>query len=289
MFLFSLLFMLLILFPEITHNGIKNGLILLVNQVIPSLYPFILLSAYLRKHLKHTTSSILILISLLSGYPIGAKIVTEHDFKSFPLSKQQLLLFCNMPSPSYIISYVGYKCLKQSFPGILIYISIIVGNIGTILFQILFSKLLKNPPSHSFILSCCNIDTDLNTNEHDFVSLSQETFFTLLNISSYLLIFNIAASFIKQITWIPNPLNSIIIALFEMTTGINELTNTGIHLHSKLIFITGILTFGGFSVIAQTHGMIHSTNLSIKKYMTDKAIASCIAMSVMYGFTLLFN
>ena len=45
-----LLFLLCLCFPEISGSGIKNGLMLVAGQVLPAMYPFILLTT-LFKHL----------------------------------------------------------------------------------------------------------------------------------------------------------------------------------------------------------------------------------------------
>ena len=280
-------FVTLLLFPETTHDGIKNGLILLENQVIPSLYPFILLSTYMRRYCKAASSSVLLLIGLLSGYPIGAKIVSENNFNKLPLSKQQLLLICNLPSPSYLLSYVTFQCLKQTHLFIPIYISIIIGNVATLLLNHFFLNYRKTNLRKANTVSICSVDHTSSPTHLDLTSIAQETVHSLIDISTYILIFSLISAFIKKIRWIPSPWNSILIGIFEMTNGINQLMTTSLSTQSKLIILTGILTFGGLSVIAQTHAMVqNSSDISTKKYMTDKAIASCIAMSVMYGFTL---
>ena len=289
MILFILMFLLLLFFPQITHDGIKNGLLLLENQVIPSLYPFILLSAYLRNKCNTKNSSFLLLTSFLSGYPIGAKIISENEFKSSFLSKQNLLLLCNMPSPSFLLSYVGYHCLNQPTLSLLIFLSIIIGNICTILLQNIHQTVFrhKNSPAPNRILHNLNLNNSYNTTNS--TSMPQEAFSTLLTISTYILVFNIAAVFIQKISFLKYTFKSFLIGLFEITTGIKQLADAPINLQWKLMYITGLLSFGGFSIILQTKSMIESSDLSIKKYMTDKAISSCIAMSVMYGFTLLFK
>ena len=289
MILFILIFMLLLFFPQITHDGIKNGLLLLENQVIPSLYPFILLSAYLRNKCNTKNSSFLFLSSFLSGYPIGAKIISENEFKSTFFSKQNLLLLCNMPSPSFLLSYVGYHCLNQPALSLLISFSIIIGNICTIFLQNIHRIVFRHEKFPTSKRTLHNLSLNKLSYTTNSASIPQESFLTLLTISTYILIFNIAAVFIQKISFLKYTFKSFFIGLFEITTGINQLTDAPINLQWKLIYITGLLSFGGFSIILQTKSMIESSDLSIKKYMTDKAISSCIAMSVMYGFTLLFK
>ena len=48
MLLCLLLFFLCLCFPEISGSGIKNGLTLIAGQVLPALYPFLLLTTFFR-------------------------------------------------------------------------------------------------------------------------------------------------------------------------------------------------------------------------------------------------
>ena len=103
------------------------------------------------------------------------------------------------------------------------------------------------------------------------------------------MIFSICASIINSIVFIPHFLRKILIGILEITTGAYHISLLNINTSSKITILTGIIAFGGMSVIFQTYEMIQNSKLSIKKYMTEKAISSLIAMSVMYGITLLLQ
>ena len=69
MVLCLLIFFLCLCFPEITGSGVKNGLSLIAGQVLPALYPFILLTT-LFKYLagrRPANQYLSILIGFLSG------------------------------------------------------------------------------------------------------------------------------------------------------------------------------------------------------------------------------
>ena len=138
MVLLGFLFFICLFFSPIVKNGIKNGLILLTDQVIPALYPFVLITTYIKKKYASLNSLLLIGISILSGYPVGAKIIAEHSFLDIPITKQNLLILCNNPSLPYLISYVGAFCLNNPRYGLIIYLCIVIGNILTLVFKNLF-------------------------------------------------------------------------------------------------------------------------------------------------------
>lgn len=276
------IFFICLFYSQLIKDGIKNGLILLSDQVIPALYPFVLLSSIIKQNYSFSNSYFLIGISFLSGYPLGAKIIAEHDFSDIPLSSQELLLLCNNPSLPYLICYIGPQCLDNPFYGILIYFCIIIGNIIYVCLHHFIYK-LHGSNNKQHILTICEKSKNKTAN------LFHDCFSTLLNISNYILIFSICASIINSIVFIPHFLRKILIGILEITTGAYHISLLNINTSSKITILTGIIAFGGMSVIFQTYEMIQNSKLSIKKYMTEKAISSLIAMSVMYGITLLLQ
>ncbi len=283
MILLSFLFSICLIFSPIVKNGIKNGLILLTDQVIPALYPFILITTCINQKNTSLNTLLLIGISILSGYPVGAKIIAEHSFLDIPIDKQNLLMLCNNPSLPYLISYVGAFCFNNPLYGLIIYLCILIGNILTLIFKNLFKAFYPTKLECSKQMVFCSV------NPYQSEVLFLDTFKTLINLSNYILIFSIFISLINNLSFIPYPIRLIFICLAETTTGILHLSKFQIQTSFKLVWITGMIGFGGLSVIFQTFSMIHNSNLSIKKYMTDKAISSLIAMSVMYGLTYLIK
>lgn len=283
MVLLLFLFLLCLMFPEITHNGIKNGLILIVNQVIPALYPFILLTSVLKNNPQTSSKYLKIAIAFLSGYPLGAKIIAENSSKYSYLTSQEMLLLCTNPSPAFMISYVGYGCINDPIWGIMIYISVLIGNILNLTLKILIRHLKRKTKHPQGYIEACNVYLP------DSNRIINESFFTILNLSTYILIFSVVAAFINKISSVNDLTKAICVGLVEMTTGIETISKLTIELEQKLLIITGMVSYGGLSIIAQTYSVIHGSDLSIKKYMTDKAISAIIAMSVMYYMIIIFN
>ena len=218
MVLLGFLFFICLFFSPIVKNGIKNGLILLTDQVIPALYPFVLITTYIKKKYASLNSLLLIGISILSGYPVGAKIIAEHSFLDIPITKQNLLILCNNPSLPYLISYVGAFCLNNPRYGLIIYLCIVIGNILTLVFKNLFKELYPTKLENSKRMVFCSV------NPYKPEVLFFDTFKTLITLSNYILIFSIFIAFINNISFIPQPIRLIFICLTETTTGILHLS-----------------------------------------------------------------
>ena len=128
-FIFCLFTICLIIFSKHTISSAKNGLSLWANSVIPSLLPFfiateLLLSTdaiyKLGKSLDRIMrpvfnvpgeGSFALLMGIISGYPIGAKIVTDLRERVI-LTKteaERLLAFTNNSGPLFILGTVRDK------------------------------------------------------------------------------------------------------------------------------------------------------------------------------------
>lgn len=283
-----LVFFLCLCFPGIAGSGIKNGLSLIGGQVLPALYPFILLTT-LFKYLagrRPTNKYLSIFIGFLSGYPLGAKVAAGYNPSTGFLSGQSLLLICNNPSPAYMISFVGLRCFGEPFLGFRMYIAIITGNLLTGLFCAFMDRIRRQntvlsenmPPFPGNTPS----ESESTTQKNLLDQVIHDTFSVIVNVSSYILIFSVAAAFIQRLSFLPETAQGLLSGLLEMTTGIQILAAQSIPVTEKMLLSTGIISFGGLSVMAQTNSMIAGSDLSIKKYMTEKTIACAIAVSVMY-------
>ncbi len=286
MLLCLLPFFLCLCFPEISGSGIKNGLTLIAGQVLPALYPFILLTTLFRylSMRRGAGRYLSIFIGFLSGYPLGAKAAADFKSSENRITPQSLLLICNNPSPAYMISFIGLHCFDNLRLGLSIYMAILAGNLmAGLIFNPLHKKadasISESPaPWQAENQSGKNV---CKTNLLDLVI--HDTFSIIVSVSSYILIFSTAAAFIRQLTVLPAVIQALLAGLLEMTTGIQMLAaQTALSPTAKILMTTGLISFGGFSVIAQTKSMISESFLSIKKYTAEKAIAAAIAVSVMY-------
>lgn len=119
----------------------KEGLTLCRESVIPSLLPFMVLSelfvssglnqalpkpitALLKKVLGMPSGACTALIlGFLCGFPVGAGCAV-HAYRNGELSKREcerLMLFCNLPSPAFLINVLGIGLWQSSGFGVFLY------------------------------------------------------------------------------------------------------------------------------------------------------------------------
>ncbi|MGN1318144.1 MAG: hypothetical protein ACI4VF_03950 [Lachnospirales bacterium] len=281
----SIFFNLIILiFPEKVINSVKWGLLLWYNQAIPSLLPFIISINILKrtkaplifaKILNPISEKIFkisgmgnfpIIMGMLSGYPLGAKLTCELYLEKKITKKEasHLLLFTNNSGPLFILGTVGTMFLNNKILGITIllihYLSAIILGIITTPNSVIKNNEYLKPKYYSL----SDIISETIENSID----------TIVKIGGYIILFSIITSFIMP--FFKNPLlKGVIYAIFEMTGGCNLLSKEGV---MGVILLSAFISWGGLSVHAQSLGYITKTDLQIKPYFTAKIIQSFITL-----------
>ena len=113
--------------PTQAMTGAKNGLTLCCNVIIPSLFPFFVLSslavdlglaAYLGRLLEGVMRPLFrvsgccamaVVLGFVGGYPLGAKTALELYRQGLctKTETERLLAFCNNSGPAFILGVVG--------------------------------------------------------------------------------------------------------------------------------------------------------------------------------------
>ena len=127
------LFFTMLLFPETVFRGACDGLLLWYQILIPTLFPYLIVTGLLLKtdgaaivsrllfrpfHLLFGTSfygSFAVLSGFLCGYPMGAKIIADLLLQG-KISLEEasyLLSFCNNASPSFVITFLVLNTIHQ--------------------------------------------------------------------------------------------------------------------------------------------------------------------------------
>ena len=138
-------------YPSLAASGAMHGLRLCGNILIPSLFPYMVISAWavgknafaaLGKLLKlplrfifnmPPTSISPILIGWLCGYPAGIRAAAK-EYEYGNLSKKEaerLMTFCACISPQFAIGVIGSSLFSRNYVGVCIYIGALISAIVT--------------------------------------------------------------------------------------------------------------------------------------------------------------
>lgn len=181
----AIIMILLLRFPAYAAEGIRKGLVYSVELLVPSLFPFMVLSSFIMRsgvsdfvgkvfgffskkflNLPESCASAVIL-SLIGGFPVGAKcisILSENRQINFRQA-ERMSYFCVCSGPAFLITAVGTLMLHNSVCGVILYFSQVI---SALLIGILtgifseksddsFERKMKSPKENlisDFLLSC---------------------------------------------------------------------------------------------------------------------------------------
>ena len=286
-----IIFILLLVTPDIVTNGAKSGLSLWFNALIPALFPYMLFSSImiktglyknmqklalpLTKLLKISkNASFGIIAGLFFGYPACASNLSlmVADKKIDKETASFVACAFNNISPAYII---GYTCI-----GLFNNSKIIIPVLGLFYISLLLSTLLIR----LFIFrSLRNIFVDVATLRNiSSATITQALKASLINLGllgCYIIIFSI---FLEYISAIPSDIGHFISPFIEIAGGSRLLFSYGYSDEVLLLTILPALSFGGISGIFQTIAVDGENFLDIKKYIYSKVISGLTCFVITY-------
>ena len=316
--IFLLFVITLILFSTSNLESAKNGLALWANSVVPTLLPFFiatellcktnlieLLGKYLNKFMKPIfnvpgESIIAIIMGIISGYPVGAKIVCNLYEKKIcsKAEAERLIAFTNNSGPIFVLGTVGIALLGNKKIGQILLISHIL---SSLIVGFIFRFWKQNQVNLTF--------RNYHSEKTELVKISnlgeilgdaiKKSIFTVLLIGGFIVLFSVIISILKStqiLVIIANSLEFFNIPYefsLGLLTGIIELTN-GLQTTSLLyknmpnsciLLCSFLLGFGGLSVLLQVFSIISKSKISIKSYFYGKLLHGTI--SVILTFWLL--
>lgn len=288
LFLLIIAFGFLILFPGTAFDGAKSGLLLWFQVVLPTLFPFLVITNMMERLLPISSGKIYtVFTGFLSGYPIGAKscnfVVSEG--KASKKEGQFFLSFCNNASPAFLLNYVFVHCLNISDKRFIL--------LGILYLSAILSSLLIYPRHSKTNKNQSNLTTSSLKNNSAEQKLSFDTVImasieVITKIGGYIILFSLVANIIKVHLPLPNTVKIIICGTLEITNGMNLIHESMLSSTYKLLIGMFIASFGGFSAIFQTQAVIKDSSLSIRTYTIIKLIASVLSVGFTY-LLLLFN
>lgn len=287
LFLLIIAFGFLILFPNTAFNGAKSGLLLWFQIVLPTLFPFLVITNMMERLLPISSGKVYtVFTGYLSGYPIGAKscnFVVEEK-KASKKEGQFLLSFCNNASPAFLLNYVFVHCLNQSNKRFLLLGILYLSAILSAFFIYPRQSSVKRKANNSNFPSPKNTVTE----KLSFDNVIMSSFEIITKIGGYIILFSLVANIIKVHLPLPNMAKIVLCGMLEITTGMNLIFESLLSPASKLLIGMFIASFGGLSAIFQTKSVIKESQLSIRIYALTKIIGSLICVCITY-LLMLFN
>lgn len=277
----------LILDSKTALAGARLGIDLCIKAIIPSLFPFFILSNYLlyslpgnsrfssdiiHKHCRISDASgSAILFGFLGGYPAGAQIISS-SYRSNILNKESaeyLLQFCSNAGPAFLFGIVS-----QSFPDLHYIWALWIIHISSALLVALVYFKKAAVSSASPKIHPVPITDILNTALH-----------VMASVCGWVVVFKVLIHFLeKWLFWyFPKEITVFLSGLLELSNGCLMLSEIS-DIRIRFVICSVLLSFGGLCVTMQTSSVIGT--LPLKTYlrgkMTQAIFSLLLSISIVY-------
>lgn len=267
-------------YPEITLEGAKNGVNICLNSLIPSLFPFMALSTFImRTDALHIINKFfgkvtkllfllpenacqIIFMSLIGGYPVGAKL-TADALKNNRITENEakrLCIFCMNAGPAFTVTAIGVNIYKSAAAGVIIFVSLCASSLvlGVLTRFLADGKIIlqKNTAIKNF-------------SSEDITFSVWDAFESTLKICAWVILFS---AFLSPVTAKLGQSGKILGAVAEVTAG--SITVSKI---CPIPVVTALCGFGGFCVHCQVLKFLRQCTLQYKLFFVGRILNSAIS------------
>lgn len=290
--LFSIIIFLILYNSYEIMQSIRFSFSLCINNLFPSLIPFMLLSNILINYdfindlsniFKNITTkffkinkncSFALVMSMISGSPSNAKYLKDLSDNNLidNIDIQKSLNFCHFTNPIFIIGTIGYNFLNNKKLGLIILISHLASSfvIGV------FNKKRKNIKTSN---------TSVKKNRNNFISILKESINS--TIDTLFLILGIITTCIIITTIINNIFNinnnyKFFFGLLEITQGLKYLSLSNLNINIKTIISSFLISFGGLCIHAQVFSILNNKKIRYTPYLISRIIHGLLSSIITY-------
>lgn len=278
--------LILILDGKTALLGAQEGIGLCIRTVIPSLFPFFILSPLLVGSLDArwlrpfgklcgipAGAEALLLTGFLGGYPTGAQCISQAR-NSGKLTKSQaerILAVCNNAGPSFLFGMVSQMFTE----GYMVWLLWAVHILSAVLAGTILPKEDTAPTSISL----------------PQIPLSQAlsgAVRTMSLVCGWVVFFRIGITFLDRwVLWLlPEVWQVVLCGLLELSNGccaLKDITNPSL----RFLVCSGLLACGGVCVSMQTASV--TKGLSLKYYIPGKLLQTLLSLALASGIQLAFE
>lgn len=298
----------LIAFPVETSTAARDSLALCGRILIPSLFPFFVVSAlviesgiagYIGRLVERFmrpvfrvcgAGSAALALGLIGGYPIGATCAIDLYEKRLcsKSEAERLLAFCNNSGPAFILGAVGIGIFKNAVLGILLYLIHVV---ATLIVGVLFRFYQYHEKPNTTPLRSSGAKSFSSA----FPKAIRTGLTSTLNVCAFVIFFAVLLRILIVFRIIPIlalPFGSysylaekIFIGSIEVTTGLTMLGESGAPLATRFILTAFLLGWAGISIHCQVLSFLGESGLSLKTYIIGKLLHSILSAFLAYFVT----
>ncbi|PIC68862.1 hypothetical protein CSV71_06900 [Sporosarcina sp. P21c] len=267
------LIILFILQPDVAHEGAVSGAQLFTHALLPYLLPYIILTQWLLKMpSKRGTSQWsryikAYVLGSFGGFPVGAVTVSEMK-KNGEISAAEsslLVASCHAPGPMFIIGFVGNELFGSTTSGWKLLIAIHLANI---VFFILAMSLVGSRYQQTAVPSIPQQQHKTSPLLRSIKDSSSVILLVATTVIFFSSLGNVLSHSISSVITVDMGVTkTLLLAVFEMTSGVQSATE---HFAGDAIYpmlIAAILSINGMSIHMQVMTIAKSAGIRILPYV----------------------
>ncbi len=274
---------LLIKYPQQSTKGVRLGLKICSESVIPSLFPLSVLCTFMTvsglctaigKAATLITEKVFrlpgsaagaLLMGMFAGYPVGARM-TEELYRNRCISRNdanRMCLFCVCAGPAFTVGTVGSAMLNDSSAGKILFLS-------SCLSALTIGVLLRFTATDGEIRHEADFRKPLATALCEAVSSAGGA---MLSVSAWIIFFTCICMTLEGV---PETIKLPLYSLLEVTNGVGEAVKSG----QPLPVISAILGWSGLSVHCQVFRYIEKCGVKPSHFIVSRVVSG--ALSAIY-------
>lgn len=288
----------LILLPSQMVAAARDGVELCFNVLIPSLFPFFVISSLtvelgLADGLGRLASPVMeplfnvggacapaLILGFIGGYPVGAKTVINlyQSKKCSRLEAERMLAFCNNSGPAFIFGVVGAGIFSSSAVGLILYLTHLVASV-------LVGLIFRHHGGRGGVTRAGRAEASRAPFPAAFVRSVGSSFRSCLGICGFVIFFSVLLKLLF-LSGLPGALgtlfgllgldeswaSALLSGLLELTSGVWSLRGAPGSLTASIAMAAFMLGWAGLSVHCQVLSFLAETGLSAKTYLLGKLL-----------------
>lgn len=290
--IFTLCLLYCIVRPRQIALATAGGLALWYHSVLPTLLPFSILSGIMvRSGIYDSLSERIypwfskiypvrapliypLIAGFLFGFPLGSKICADLYDTGKITAKEAEVISCisNNFGPAFLYNYMVLSLNGGFLSGWMLLLicylpPLLLGRF--VLFSVQHQLPEKRPqkmPASRSAISLKIIDDGI-----------MNGFSTMIKLAGYIMLFAIAADFLKQFPIKYDLILCLCTGLLEITNGIHLTSGAALPFHVKYLIDIFIVSFGGISGLFQTASMLRQLSFSLRHYACFKLACAILA------------
>ncbi|XOQ43938.1 MAG: Sporulation integral membrane protein YlbJ [Clostridium sp.] len=285
----------LLIFPAQAAQGAKNGIGYCLDVLIPSLYPFMVLSVFVVKsglarkiggYLEKLTQALFhlpgsaaptILMSVIGGYPAGARSIAALyvDGQLSQSQAERMLGFCVNAGPSFVITAVGAGFLKSPRAGVILFAAQVI--------VFLLLGICSGMVSKCKISVRPKVKSKKNNISKAFIDSAADAARSTINMCCFVILFAALMNLLRMAC--TDPIQSTgLSAVLEVTGGCADLAR----LKAPPWAVSAAIGWGGICVHFQVFSTLTELDFSKTRFLLFRLLQAILSAAVSWGLMMLF-